>query len=166
MTMPAPYVFEAPAIRPEWIDYNGHLNVAYYLLMFDQAVDQAMTALGLSHARIQETGQSLFAMEAHLTWRQELRLGDEAVIEWQLLDHDAKKLHYIMTMRHKGQGFVAALCEQLALHVNLSSRKSAPFAADILSRIDECARAHAALPRPDAVGARIAIRRPSAPNVG
>lgn len=154
-----PFCFPAPEIRPEWIDYNGHLNVAYYLLMFDDAVDKAMTDLGLTHHRIKTTGETFFALEAHLTWRRELRLGDPAVIEWLLLDHDEKKTHFIMTMRHGREGYVAALCEQLAIHVDLGTRKSAPFAPDILARIQAVMAAHKDAPRPDEAGRAVGLRR-------
>ena len=161
MTAPpaAPLTVPAPTIEPGWIDYNGHLNVAYYLKMFDEGLDLVMTEIGLTHDRIQETGQSLFALEAHLVWKQELHLGDRAVIDWQLLDHDGKKMHCFMTMRHADHGFVAAHCEQMLLHVSLATRKSAPFAPDILARIAAYGKAHATLARPPEAGRSIAIRK-------
>src|SRR5215469_14576417 len=91
MLMPVmPYPPYRAAVAPEWIDYNGHMNVAYYVLAFDRATDLLLDHLGLGEAYRRATNRSLFVLEAHVTYARELRAGDRFEIETRLIDADRK----------------------------------------------------------------------------
>jgi len=100
-------------VRPEWIDYNGHMNVAYYVLVFDHATDAMRERLGLGEAYRAATGNTVYVLEAHLTYARELKEGDPMEIRTELLDRDAKRLHYFHRMFHARDNFLAATTEQL-----------------------------------------------------
>ncbi len=155
----APLALPGEAVRPEWIDYNGHMNVAYYVLAFDHATDRLLDLLDLGADYVGRENMSFFVLETHVRYLREVRLGDSMAFTLHLIDSDAKRLHYYLEMRHAGKGFLAATSEQLGMHIDLEARKSAPFPAAAAERIAAIAAAHAALPRPDGVGASIAIRR-------
>ena len=135
-------------VRPEWIDYNGHMNVAYYLVAFDNATDAFFDALGFDEAWRKRTGHSFFAVEGHIRYLGETKLAA-----------DAKRIHYFHTMRVEGSGAIASTFECLSLHVDMRTRKSAPFAPDDLARVREVVAAHAALPPPEGVGRAVKMSR-------
>lgn len=147
------------ALEPEWIDYNGHLNMAFYHVLFDRSVDHVYDRLGIGADYVREGRGSCFTMEVHVHYLNELVLGDRVRVEFQLLDHDAKRLHFFEQMFHSGSGELVATAEQLALHVDMTSRRSAPFPESIRSRIDELAEAHRGHAVPPQAGSRIGIRR-------
>lgn len=146
-------------VRQDWTDYNGHLNMAYYHLLFDRAVDAALVALGLGPQVAAETGASVFTAQAQVHYLRELQAGDRVIVETRLIDHDAKRLHYVQTMRRADEEEPVAVSENLILHVDLNSRRVAPFAPDVLARIGDAAAAHADLPLPPQVGRRVGLRR-------
>lgn len=146
-------------VRPEWIDYNGHMNVAYYQLAFDQAVDVLFDGFGLDAAYRAATGHSTFALEAHVCYLREVKQGDPLRFTMQLLDFDAKRLHLFSTMQHATDHFVAATYEVMSLHVSLEKRKAAPFPDAIQRHLTQVLEAHRTLPRPEQAGRVIGIRR-------
>ena len=154
----APLDIHQATVKPEWIDYNGHLNMAYYVLMFDNATDGFFDLIDLGVDYASRSQHSAFVLETHVTYRQEVGLGDSLGFTLQLIDADAKRLHYYLEMFHEEQGFLAATSEQIAMHVDLNSRKSAPFPKTMKQRIDLVLKAHADLPRPDSVGRSIGLR--------
>lgn len=145
-------------VEPAWIDYNGHMNMAYYNLVFDRALDYVYDQLGIG-AEYVRAGGSCFTAEIHVNYLQEVVLGDPLRVTFQLLDQDAKRLHFFEHMYHAGSGYLAATSEQLALHVDMTTRRSAPFPPPIQARIDALHRQHATLPRPEQAGRVIGIRR-------
>jgi acyl-CoA thioester hydrolase len=149
-------------VLPEWIDYNGHMNVAYYVLAFDKALDKVCDNLGIGIDYVRRTNHSLFALEAHVTYLREVHDGDPLRCTWQLLDCDAKRFHYVMAMHHAEQGFLSALSEQIALHVDLTTRRAASFPAEIHRRLDDIRHQHRDVPRPAQVGHVIGIQRKAA----
>ncbi len=155
----APIQCPRQAIEASWIDYNGHLNMAFYHVLFDRAVDHVYDRLGIGAAYVQAGGGSCFTLQVHVNYLSELVLEDPVEISWQLLDQDAKRLHFCETMRNAATGEVAATAEQLALHVDMSTRRSAPFPPAILADIEALMSAHAGLTAPDWVGRSIGIRR-------
>ncbi len=157
MTDTAPLTLHRATVRPEWIDYNGHMNVAYYLLAFDQATDAVLDALGIGKAYVESENRSLFVVEAHLTYAREVTEGDGLTFDTLVLGADAKRLHLFHTMRHDSEGFVAATAEFMLLHVDLTDRRAAPFPPAVASRVADLARRHAALPRPVRAGRAIAL---------
>jgi acyl-CoA thioester hydrolase len=150
--------FEAPISRlrepvlPEWVDYNGHMNVAYFTLIFDHASDVFYPLVGLGLPYRERTGKSTFAVESHVTYSREASLGDEVTVTTQLLGHDAKRIHYFHVMSHAEGGYQMATAELLSLHVDLTERKVEPMPQDIQKLLAEMAEAHAALPAPPQVG--------------
>ena len=159
----APFDRHAEAIRPEWIDYNGHMNVAFYVLVFDNATDALFEAMDFGAAWRKRSGRSFFAVEAHVRYLAELTLGDEVRVATQILAVDDKRLHCFHMLRHKTTGTLAATMEFLALHVDLGMRRAIPFAAEDRARIAGFAAAHASLPTPDGVGRAVGLRKASEP---
>ena len=162
--MPAP-TFDAPIVCPEqkvqpaWIDYNDHMNMAYYSLAFDLSLDYVYELLGLGPDYKQGSRCTTFSLEAHVMYLQEVMLGDPLRVTYQLLDCDAKRLHLMGQMFHAEQGYLAATSEQISMHISLETRRSAPFPTEIQARIEALMAAHASLPRPSQVGHRIGIPR-------
>jgi len=144
-------------VEPAWIDYNGHMNMAYYNLVFDQALDAVFDHLGIGAEYVRTRGGSFFTVEIHVHYLDELALGDPISVGFQLLDWDDKRLHFFAEMHHGTEGFLAATSEQLLLHVDMASRKAAPFPADVASNVDALMRAHHDLPRSERVGHVIGI---------
>src|SRR5512147_3221105 len=104
----APLDLHREPVRPEWIDYNGHMNVAYYVLAFDHATDTFFDFLGLDEAYRTRTGASLFALESHIVYKAELKEGEPLRVTTQLLDCDDKRLHFFHAMYHGGTGAFSA----------------------------------------------------------
>ncbi|MBM3545820.1 MAG: thioesterase [Alphaproteobacteria bacterium] len=124
-------------VRPEWIDYNGHMNVAYYVLAFDRASDVVFDRLGLGHARREATNHGFFVVEAHVTYGREVLEGDALRFDCWVVEAGERKLRYFLEMFHAEKGYRAATAEFLGLNVDLGTRKSAPFAAALRPRLDE-----------------------------
>jgi acyl-CoA thioester hydrolase len=152
MTHAAPLELWSETIRPDWIDYNGHMNVAYYTLVFDHAVDALWTYLGLDAAYRDTTGGSTFAVEHHITYNQEVIEGDEVRCTSRLMGFDGKRIHHYHEMFHAADGYLAATCEFLSLHVNLTQRKVTPLPESILATLADVLAAHQALPASENVG--------------
>ena len=159
MTIPAP--FAAPGtvlVRPEWIDYNGHMNVGYYHVAFDMAAEEFFQFLGFTPDFRDRNGSTTFALEAHLNFLREVRAGDALRFEARLLDYDAKRIHFYQEMFHADEGFLAASYESLSAHVSVAHRRTAPMPPELLERLSRVKAAHAALPRPWQVGHVISAR--------
>ena len=146
-------------VRPEWIDHNRHLNVGYYLVVFDYATDEFFRWIGLDAVHRQERAVTTFCLEAHVTYHQEVREGAPLRFTTLLLGHDAKRIHYIHEMYHAREGYLAATNELMSLHVSEATRRSAPMAGEILERLADIQTAHDALPRPPQVGRAIGLAR-------
>ncbi len=154
---PAPLVSSVMRVEPAWIDYNGHLNMAYYNVLFDRAVDEAYELIGCGLAYLKERRHSCFTAEVHLRYLRELTAGDPVRVTLQLLDYDAKRLHYFEQLFHADEGWLSATSENMALHVDMDAKKTAPFPDDIAARLAQMKAAHASLPVPEGVGRRIAM---------
>jgi acyl-CoA thioester hydrolase len=158
-------VFEAPFRSPpykveeQWIDYNGHFNMAYYNVLFDRAGDEVFALLDLGPDYVRRANCSFFTLEAHVTYVRELHAGDAVCIHTQFIDVDAKRVHYVQEMRHAAEGWLACVSENMVMHVDLEAKKSAPFPAEVMQKIAAARRAHAGLPLPPQVGHRISIPR-------
>jgi len=154
--IPAPFRTAPMPVRPEWIDYNGHLNLAYYLVLFDTATDALWDRIGLG-PELRGTGLTTFAAESHILYRAELVAGDEVVVDAQIMALDGKRLHVAHEMRRASDGAVAALQELMFLCVDLGTRRVAPWPDDVFAGLELAAGAHAGLSRPDWVGRRVAM---------
>ena len=162
LDLSAPLDRHRDTVRPEWIDYNGHMNVAYYFYAFDQATETLCKQLRCDHAYVAAQRGMCFTVEAHITYDREVRSGDPLRITTQVLDWDAKRVHFFHHMYHGREGFLVATNEQLMLHVGYQTRRAAPWHDDVMARLERMADAHAALPRPKQAGRVIGItRRPA-----
>ena len=156
---PAPLVSPPQTVIEDWIDYNGHLNMAFYNVIFDRAVDHFYDLLGVGAKYAESGAGSCFTMEVHVHYLNEVSLDDELELHLQLLDYDSKRLHYFQQMYHKEQGYLAATSEQLALHVDLNTRRSGAFPQHVLDKLDAMTNTHFRLDAPVQVGHRIGIKR-------
>jgi acyl-CoA thioester hydrolase len=153
----APFVSSVMRVEPQWIDYNGHLNMAYYNVLFDRAVDETYALIGVGPDYVATRRQSVFTAEAHVRYLRELHAGDPVRVTFQLLDYDAKRLHYFEQLFHAEEGWVSATSENLSLHVDMGSKKTAAFPSDVMARFAEMKASHALLPVPEAAGRRIGM---------
>jgi acyl-CoA thioester hydrolase len=153
----APFVSSVMRIEPQWIDYNGHLNMAYYNVLFDRAVDEAYELIGVGARYVADRRQSIFTAEVHVRYLRELRAGDPVRVTFQLLDYDAKRLHYFEQLFHAEGGWVSATSENLSLHVDMMSKKTAAFPHEVAARLAEMKASHALLPVPEAAGRRVGM---------
>ena len=159
MSISAPLELHKDLILPEWIDYNGHLNVAYYVQLFDSATDRFFDFLGMDAKFRAEGNVSAFVAEMHLSYIREVKQGDEVSITLQLLDYDEKRFHYFLAMHHIEQGYLAATGEMLCLYVDMSARRVTPMPPPIMARLAEIKQSHAALPIPEQVGSVMKVKR-------
>jgi acyl-CoA thioester hydrolase len=153
-----PFVSSVMRIEPGWIDYNGHLNMAYYNILFDRAVDEAFLLCGMGPDYVKERGLSYFLVESRMRYRRELTRRDRVRVTLQLIGVDDKRMRYVMDMRHAAEGWLAASAEHLALHVDTTTRKATPFPADIRAALDSMRAAHGAMAAPDWAGEGVAMR--------
>jgi acyl-CoA thioester hydrolase len=154
---PAPFLSSVMQVEPQWIDYNGHLNMAYYNVMFDRAIDELWAGLGIGPVYMRERHGSTFTAECHVRYLREIHQGDGVQISIILVAADEKRLHTFEEMRHAGEGWLSATSENMSMHVDMAARKVAPFPPDILERIRAVAAAHAAIPRPEGLGRKVAM---------
>jgi acyl-CoA thioester hydrolase len=146
-------------VEDQWIDYNGHFNMAYYNVIFDRCGDEAFALLGLGPDYVKAAKCSFFTLEAHVTYVRELYAGDRVRVTLQLLDHDAKRAHYVQEMFHAGEGWLACVTENIVMHVDMAAKKSTPFPPDVLNKIKVMHAAHKHLAIPPQVGHKIGIPR-------
>jgi len=146
------------AVRSEWIDHNGHLNMAYYSVLFDHGVDDAWAQFGLGVDYVKSRGMTTFAAEFHIRYVRELHEGDQVTSTFQIIEHDAKRIHSYQELWHT-DGWLAATGETLHLSIDQTGPKVAPFPDDIQARIAAMAAEHATLPRPEGAGGQITLRR-------
>ena len=149
-------------VRPEWIDGNGHMDVGYYVVAFDRATDTLCDQLGIGWNYVEHKLGMVFTLEAHVTYDRELRVGDPLRVTTQILNHDAKRLHFFHAMYHGGEGWLASTNELIMLHVDVATRRAASWRAETLARIAAMAAAHKTLPWPEQAGRVIGIRPKSA----
>ncbi|HVC62973.1 MAG TPA: thioesterase family protein [Acetobacteraceae bacterium] len=144
-------------VRPEWIDSNGHMNLAYYVVVFDLGTDRLYDALAIGNAYREATGNSCFTAETHTLYEREVKTGEQLRVATTLLGADMKRLHYFHEMFRAVDGHRVAAQELLALHIDMRVRRVAPFPADRLASIGAAFRAQGNRPLPPGVGRRIAL---------
>jgi acyl-CoA thioester hydrolase len=154
---PRPFLSSVRQIEPQWIDNNGHLNMAYYHVMLDRAVDEFWLTFGLGPTYQAERHGSTFTAECHVRYLREINLQDPVQIAIRLIAADEKRLHTFQELRHATEGWLSATSENMSVHIDMTTRKVAPFPPDIQARIREVARVHATLPRPDGLGRAIGM---------
>ena len=147
-------------VLPEWIDINGHMNVAYYVLAFDLCVDAYWSRLGITDEYIETTGCSTFAVECHVTYKMELKADDPFIITSQILAYDEKRIHQFQRMYHGEEKYLAATAEWMNLHVDLTSRRVTPFPQSVMDALQEFADEQGVLLKPDEAGNVMSVRKP------
>jgi acyl-CoA thioester hydrolase len=147
-------------VLPEWIDVNNHMNVAYYVLAFDQGVDALWERFGITNEHIREMNSSTFAVESHVVYRRELRLDDPYIVTAQILAFDDKRIHQFQRLYHAEAHFLAATAEWMNLHVDLNTRRVAPWPKEILADITAVAESQGAWPWPHDAGRRMHVASP------
>jgi acyl-CoA thioester hydrolase len=156
----APIRTRARKVPPEWIDYNGHMNVAYYTMAFDNAADEILDDyLGIGETLARDGRHGPMALQTQIHYLDELVEGTSFACDFQLLDADAKRIHFFMTMVNLQTGRAAATYESLTMNVDLEARRSAPYPDWAQQRIERMRVRHAGLPRPSQTGNPIGIRK-------
>ncbi len=142
-------------VEPAWIDYNGHLNMAYYNVLFDRAVDEVFELLGCGADYVKK-GFSTFTAEVHVRYLRELKEGDPCGhLPVARLRREAHALFRAAFPRE--EGWVSATSENMSLHVDMAAKKTAPFPTEVTRRLIQMKAAHGQLPRPEAAGRRVAM---------
>ncbi len=147
-------------VLPEWIDVNGHMNVAYYVLAFDHGVDALWDQLRITSEYVETSNCSTFAVECHITYQMELKEDAPFVVTSQILAYDDKRIHQFQRMYHADKLYLAATAEWLNLHVDLSSRRVTPWPQSILSALQKFTERQGVLPKPPEVGQIIRVNNP------
>ncbi|MBK5004496.1 thioesterase family protein [Pseudomonas sp. S32] len=133
-------------VHEDWVDYNGHLRDAFYLLIFSYATDALMERIGLDADHREQSGNSLFTLEAHINYLHEVKLGTEVWVQTQIIAFDRKRLHVYHTLHRSGFDEVLAASEQLLLHVDLAGPRSAPFSEQSIGLLQGLAQGQQDLP--------------------
>ena len=157
MTFDAPCRSSVKTVRPEWIDYNGHMNMAYYSVLFDEAADEIYPDIGFGPA-YRKTGFTTYTAEFHICYLRELHLNDAVTVSLQLIDYDEKRFHTYQEIWHE-DGWCAATGEAMGLHIDQSGPRVAPMPPAILERLSALKEAHKGLPVPTRIGRGIGIDR-------
>lgn len=155
----APLAFREQIVVPEWVDFNGHMNVAYYMVAFDRCVDDMYNRLGVGPDFIDGTGCSVFTLEAHINYLREVVEGDPLRVTGRLMDYDGKRIHACFEMFHGTGGHIVAAMEQLGINVDIEKRKPVEFRAKTVALLDRMMTAHRALPDAEYAGRVIGIPR-------
>jgi acyl-CoA thioester hydrolase len=159
LNLEAPLKSEKLFVPADWLDYNGHMNMGYYLIAFDRGTGPLFDQLGLGEEYTSSKIGMYFALESHLNFLDELRHGDEFFTTIQILDHDRKRIHTMTSMRSGADDRLVATCEIMWINVDYHSRKTAALPEWALERLGLLAAKHYQLPRPATAGAKIGIRR-------
>ena len=154
---PVPFVSSTMRIQPQWIDFNDHLNMAYYVVFFDQAVDELYELLGLGPNYLKAHNHSTMVAEMHVRYLREVKESDPLRVRCQLLAYDSKRIHLFEELVHADEGWVSATCETMTLHVNMATKKVAPWPDQIMAALARMTEAHAGLPVPEAAGRKVAM---------
>lgn len=144
-------------IEPTWVDYNGHLRDAYYLLIFSYATDAFMAHIGLDEHGREQKGHSLFTLEAHLNFLHEVKLSTAVWVETHIVAFDRKRVQLYHTLHRAGFADALAASDQMLLHVDLAGPRSAPFADESRRRLETIMAAQDAATELTFVGRRIEL---------
>jgi len=156
----APLALYRSTVPADWVDYNGHMSEWCYLLLVGNAADAFFRYIGIDEA-YRAAGRSLYTAETHLHHLREAALGDRLGVPLQLLDAGPKSLHLFHTVLNEDTREPVATAEQLLVHVDMPTGRVVPMPEDLHERLMAIREAHAALPRPSAVGHVMGIRRPA-----
>jgi len=129
-------ILKKEKVKKEWTDYNGHLNVAFYVHIFDIAADVMLDNFKMGGKSAKESKKTTFVAEMHTIYKEEVRLGEEVETHITYVNHDKKRIHYRLSMFHREKKYLAATNEVLSLYVDLSQRKVVEFDPDRVILMD------------------------------
>jgi len=159
-TYDAPINLPEREVPAEWIDYNGHMNVAYYIMAIDQALDQFLEdELGIGEKHVARVRQGPYALQSHVQYLDEMLEGERFIVSVRLIDFDPKRIHLFIELLNADGCTLAATCEQMLINVDLETRRSTPYPDWAQARLGHMLKAHSALEHPAQLGASIGIRR-------
>jgi len=124
-------------IIKDWIDYNGHMNLSYYILIFDMGAEKILSKFKMGEHSAKTTKKSTMVVETHTNYIREVKQNDEVIVSLSHLDHDKKRLHYKLEMREKSTNDLSATTEVLALYMDLGKRKVSEFEEEKVKIIDD-----------------------------
>ena len=130
-------ILKTERVKKEWTDYNGHLNVAYYVHVFDIAADVMLDNFKMGGESAKKDKRTTFVAEMHTNYYQEVKLGEEVETHITYVDHDKKRIQYKLSMFHKEKKYLAATNEVLSLYVDLDQRKVTEFGPDRVKIMDD-----------------------------
>lgn len=148
----APLDTHRSEVLPEWVDWNGHMNLAFYVTAFDQASGAFMRNIGLGRNYVNNKLGMTFVLETHVTYDREMKGGARMRFATQLLARDVKRVHLFHEMFHADEGYLAATNESIIMNIDYASRRSAPWPAQVTERLDAVWEAHKHLPKPAKAG--------------
>ncbi len=157
MDIPAPFDAYRDVVHEDWIDYNAHMNMGYYMVVFDFATDAWFDYLGLDRAHRDRHRITTFTVEGHINYIRELRVGAPLRFTTRLLDFDAKRIHYFHEMYHAQEGYLAATNELMTLHISEATRRSGPMHDDVLEWLAAIKARHDGLAPAPQVGRRVGL---------
>jgi acyl-CoA thioester hydrolase len=146
-------------VLPEWVDWNGHMNLAFYVTAFDQASGTFMRNVGLGRRYVEGKLGMTFVLETHVTYDREMKGGAPMRFTTQLLEHDAKKVHLYHEMFHGTDGYLAATNEVIVMNIDYASRRSAPWPGPVAKRLEVLWEMHKDLPRPAKAGRVMSLKK-------
>ena len=124
-------------IIKEWTDYNNHMNLSYYILVFDMGAEVILSKFQMGEHSAKTTKKSTMAVESHTTYNNEVKEGEEVDVFITNFDHDKKRLHYKLEMYEKNKKVLSATTEVLSLYIDLNQRKVAEFEEEKLKIMDQ-----------------------------
>ena len=133
-------ILKTEKVIKEYTDYNNHLNVAFYVRIFDIAADIMLDNFNMGARSVKKDQKTTFVAEMHTIYNQEVRLGEEVETHVTYIDHDKKRIHYRLSMFHKEKKYLAATNEVLSLYVDLNKRKVVEFDPDRIKIMDDFIR--------------------------
>ena len=157
----APLDIHRSIVLPEWVDWNGHMNVAFYVLAFDQASGAFMRNMGLGRPYVDGKHGMTFVLETHVTYDREMKGGAPMRFTTQLLDRDAKRVHLFHEMYHAQEGYLAATNETIVMNIDFASRRSAAWPQQAGERLEAVWAAHRHLPKPAKAGRVMGLKKQS-----
>ena len=124
-------------IKKEWTDYNNHMNMDYYVLVFDQLWEIVLAKFKMGEQSAKTSQMSTMVVETHTTYNNEVKEGDEVEVNLTFFDHDKKRIHFKMEMIEKSSKKLSATLEMLSLYIDLSKRKVSEFEEEKVKLMDE-----------------------------
>ena len=131
-----PVLLTTKTIIKEWTDYNNHMNLAYYILVFDMGAEKILSKFQMGEHSAKTSKRSTMVVETNTTYQKEVKEGDEVDVFLSHFDHDNKRLHYKLEMYNKTNNILSATTEVLALYINLDERKVSEFENEKIKIID------------------------------